>query len=303
MPLKNQLHVDQLLSNISVQYKNSEYIADKVFPIVPVVHDSDKYRVFNRDFKLPETQRNPKSVAKEYSFEVSYSSYLLKDHALKEYVSDDDADNYDIADLRADTTEFLTDKILLRREKTVADLFVKANWSLNVSLAATNCWSLNGTTVSSPILFFDTGTTTVIRNSGMKPNFGIIPRLGYVSAKNHTEVLERVKYTTTEVGEKLLAALLGVDELLVPTASIDTAALGIAESMGDVWGDNAFLGYKPANASPLKPSSGYIFEKKIPRVRRWREEERKSEAVEVQMKFDPRVVASLSGYLILDLNQ
>ena len=32
MPLKNQLHVDQLLSNVSVKYSNAEYIADKVFP-------------------------------------------------------------------------------------------------------------------------------------------------------------------------------------------------------------------------------------------------------------------------------
>jgi hypothetical protein len=301
MPLKNQLHVDTLLSNISVKYANTEYIADKVFPQLPVMKDSDKYRIWVRNFRLPESLRNHKGVAREHDFDVTTSSYLLADHALKNYVSDDDADNYDISDLRADTTEELTDKIMLRMEKSVADLFTTTNWSLNVSLAAANAFSAN-TTVSNPIPIFDTAATTIIQNSGYQPNFGILPRNGFINCKNHVSVLDRVKYVSKDMTVDMLAALFNLPSLLVPIASIDNAALGVAESIGNVWGDNAFVGYKAPTPSPLKPSAGYIFVKNQPRVRRWRDEERKSEAIEVQMKFQPKVVASLTGYLIRDID-
>ena len=89
MPQKSQLHVNQLLSNVSVQYKNSEYIWDKVFPQVSVSKDSDLYRVYERNFKIPDTKRAPKGVAREFGFDVSTASYMLEQHALKEYVGVD----------------------------------------------------------------------------------------------------------------------------------------------------------------------------------------------------------------------
>lgn len=300
MPLKSQLHVDTLLSNISVKYQNTEYIAEQVFPLLPVKKDSDKYRIWVRNFRLPESIRNHKAVAREHDYAVTTSSFLLQDNALKSYVSDDDADNYDIADLRADTTEELTDKIMLRLEKSVADLFTTTNWSLNVSLAAAAAFSAN-TTVSNPIPIFDTAATTIIQNSGYKPNFGILPRSGFIACKNHVSVLDRIKYVSKEMTVEMLAALFDIPKLLVPIASIDTSHEGLAEVISDVWGDAAFVGYKAESPSPLKPSCGYTFVKNMPRVRRWRDEERKSEAIEVQIKFQPKVVASLTGYLIKDI--
>lgn len=296
MPLKNQLHIDKLLSNISVKYTNQEYIADKVFPTVPVVEDSNKFRIYVKNVKLPETKRAPKAVAREHNFEVTTSGYLLEEHALKSYVGDEEADNYDIADLRSDATEELTDVIMRRREKMVSDLFTSTSWSLGVSLASGAAFSDN-TTTSNPIPIFDTGTSVIIQNSGYQPNFGILPRAGFVSAKNHISVLDRVKYTSKEMTASMLAALFGLPELLIPLTMIDTAALGVAESLSALYA-HAFIGYKPPSASPFKPSCGYIFEKNLPRVRRWRDEERKAEAVEVQMKLQPKVVASLTGYLI-----
>lgn len=127
MPLKSKLHVNQLLSNVSVQYKNTEYIWDKVFPQVPVMKDTDLYRVYDRNFRIPETKRAAKGVAREFQFEVSTSSYALEQHALKEYVGVDEIDNYDQGSLEVDTTENLTDAIYRRIEDTVAKLFTTTN--------------------------------------------------------------------------------------------------------------------------------------------------------------------------------
>lgn len=302
MPLKSQLHVSELLSNVSVKYQNKDYIADQVFPIVSVKKDTDLYRVYVQNLRIPHTERSSKGVAYEYSFDVTTSSYLLVEHALKDYVSWDDADNYDMGSLKEDATESLTDALLRRRELSVAQLFTKTSWSLTVSLASGAEFSSN-TTTTNPIPYFDTAATTVIANGGLKPNFGILPRAGFVACKNHVSVLDRTKYTSKDMTAVMLASLFDVPELLVPTGSYNAAHLGAdtTTSHTSIWDDNAFIGYKPASPGLKQPSSGYIFRKDIPPVRTWVDEERKSDAVEVQYKEQPKVVASLSGYLICNL--
>lgn len=300
MPFVNQTHVDTLLSNLSIKYRNEEYIAMQVFPEVPVKKTSDLYRVYDRNFRLPDTLRANKGLAREWGFEVSTAGYNLERHSLKDYVSDTDADNYDLADLRAETTEELTDVILRRMEKSVADLFTTTQWSLGVSLAAGAQFSAN-TTTSNPIPVFDTGAATVIANSGKRPNFGILPVTGYIACKNHISVLDRTKYTTSDMSLVILARLFDLETLLMPQAVVDTSALGVASSISYLFGDIAFLGYKPSNPGPLRASSGYIFRKSIPMTKRWRVEERESDAIEVNMEYQAKVVASLSGYLINDI--
>lgn len=300
MPTKSQLHVNQLLSNVSVKYTPAMYIWNKVFPMVQVAKDSDLFRVYERNFKLPETSRAPKAVAKEASFDVSTSSYLLEQHAIKDYVGEDEAQNYDMGSLQVDATEHLTDIIYRRIEKSVADLFTTTSWSLNVSLAAAAAFNQN-TTVSDPVPIFDTAATTIIANAGITPNYGILPREGFIAAKNHVSVLDRIKYTSSNLTEQMMASLFGLPELLIPMASYDSAADGLAATMTNFYGDVAFVGYKPGTAGVKVPSAGYVFSSKQPRVRTWFDDERNATAVEVEVKYQAKVVASLAGYLIKDI--
>ena len=121
MPPINQIHVDKVLTEISVQYKNADYIADQIFPKIQVKKLSDKYFVFERDFRLPETARAIGAAAREADFDLSTAGYVLQKHSLKDTIADDEVDNYDLATLESDTTEYLTDKIKLRKEKIAAD--------------------------------------------------------------------------------------------------------------------------------------------------------------------------------------
>ena len=126
----------------------------------------------------------------------------------------------------------------------------------------------------------------------------ILPRNGFIAVKNHVSVLDRVKYTSSELSESMVAALFSVPELLVPTAVKDTAAEGVAASITNFFGNMAFLGWKPGSAGLKTPSCGYTFIKNTPRVRSWFDNERNATAIEVEVKFQPKVVASLTGYLI-----
>jgi len=294
------VHVDQLLSGVSIKYRNKNFIAMEVFPELQVKKDSDKYRIYDRNFRLPETARANKGLAKEHSLEVTTGSYALEEHALVDYVSDRDKANYDEADLRVDVTEELTDKILLRLEKSVADLFTSTQWSQNVSLSAAQQWS-NDTVTSNPIPQMDTAGTVVLENSGYEPNISIVPHRAMVAAKNHSSIIDRIKYTSIDITPAMLAGLFDTQKLLVPKAVIDTAAEGISSSISALWGDNVFRGYRPDSAGPLKPSCGYVFRSSKPLVKGWREERRASDAIEVGMLYQAKVVASLAGYLIKDV--
>ena len=45
MPTLHDVHIDGPLSNVSIAYKNENYIADQVFPALAVAKKSDKYFV------------------------------------------------------------------------------------------------------------------------------------------------------------------------------------------------------------------------------------------------------------------
>jgi hypothetical protein len=299
VPLRSQQHVDQLLSNVAVKYKNDRYIHDKVCKTVPVKKSSDLYRTYNRQWSIPETNRAVGGLAREHQFEIGTSSYSLEKHALKMYVPDSAVDNYDLTSLEADATEELVEKIMMRKEQMCAALFTTTAWSLGVSLAAADTWV---TSTATPIPLHDTATATVVQNSGVKPNFEIIPLESYNALKNHATVIDRIKYTSKELSPGILGALLGVSEILVPDMQVDSGLYGASAASGAIaslWkADFAFLGYKPDSAGMFKLASMYEFAKAKPLVRKWRDEEREATAIEVDIESTFKVVASLTGYYI-----
>lgn len=303
MPLENQLHVDSLLSNVSVKYRNQSYIAMELFPELAVKKSSDLYRVYERNFRVPQSLRSPKAVSKEWDFQVSTASYVLERHALKAYVSDNDADNYDLADLRAETTEELTDAILRRLEVSAASLMTKTSWSLTLSLSSTQCWNATISGGFDPIAHTDTGTAQVVLNSGNKPNRIAMGLSAKFALKNNPLVQDRVKYTSKEISDGILAALIGVEKFLVSSQVQDTADEGASTgaNIQALWDDNVLLAFAPPAPGPLKSSAGYVFRKSVPMVKRWRVEERESDAIEVNMEYQVKVVSSLSGFLLCNV--
>jgi len=297
MPDINTVRQDKLLSNLSVKYRNKSFIAAEVFPFVPVKKNSDIYRVYSRQFRLPSTSRAIGASSREHTFEISTSSYVLEKHGLKDYIPDDTKDNYDIGDLRADTTEELTDTILRRMEKSFLDLFTTTSWSQNQSLATAALWSAN-TTVSNPILPVDTATSTILLNSGEMPNMGLIGFNNLVITKNHISILDRVKHTSKEMTEAMLAALFGLEKIAVSKAGLDSAAKGETASVAFMMNNQFWVGNTKARPSLKTQTAGAIFRKNKPLVKRWRDEDRESEVVEVNMQYQVRVISSLSGFLI-----
>lgn len=310
MPLSNQIHVDKSLSEISVAYKNEAFIADKIAPMVPVKHDSDKFFVYSKDnLRLEETVRANGAPAREVDWNISTSSYVLVKHGLRHLITDDEMENADDAlNLKIDAAETLGEKLKLRRESDVISLVhTAANWANTTSLTSTYSWN-KATDLSNPIKFVDSAASAILKNTGKMPNICVMDEATFLAAKEHPNVTDRVKYTSSDsVTESILSKLFNVPEVLVSRSIVNGASEGLADSMGFQMTDCCFIGYVEKSPSLRRPSALYCFNQQsygFPMtVKQYRDEPREGVFVEANMKYQAKIVASDCGYLIVNTIQ
>lgn len=306
-----EVHVDQVLTQISVGYPNEGLVGEQLFPPVPVKKQSDKYYVFGREGWLPEDDvRAPGAIAREIlGASVSTKTYFCVEHALQIAVTDEERKNADspLAPDR-DGTEIVTSKIMLGRERAIQTLATTAgNYAAanTVTLSGTSQW--NDYTNSDPIGNLRTGKRAVHAKIFREPNTLVIPYPVMSILEDHPDFLERVKYSERAIfSPELLGAVLGFGKIVVPGVGINTAALGQAETLAYLWGNDVVMAYVPARPGMKIPAYGYEFVWEGQVVDRWRENPRKSDIIRVSRSYDHKMTAidasedQIAGYLILD---
>lgn len=296
------LRLDKTLSTLSQQYQNNQTIFQDILPVIPVVQDSGNYFVYNKDWRLPETVRADKSPANMVTYSVSIGSYRVGRHALKDAISEDEKDNTDSPlELRRDTTEFLVDKIQQRQEASTAQiLFTTTTFSSNQALTTATSWRKN-TTTANPVANINSGTAVIVANAGVMPNKLIIGHSEFLDLKENTSLHERVKYVQRSImTADLLAAVFDIDTVHVGKMQRDTSDEGLTSTFTAIWATHALLAFFGGTGRRSK-SAGVML--RVMRhgnpwkVRRWRDEDRDAELIEVGTKFIPKAVATSSGFL------
>lgn len=305
------VHVDQVLTQISIGYPNIGLVGEKLFPAVPVKKQSDKYYVFGREGWLPEDDvRAPGAVAREIlGASVSTKTYFAVEHALQIAVTDEERKNADSPlSPDRDGTELVTSKIMLGRERAIQTLATTA-----ANYASTNTTTLSGTsqwndyTNSDPIGNLRTAKRAIHAKIFREPNKIVIPYPVMSVLEDHPDFLERIKYSERAIfSPELLASLLGFQEVIVPGVGINTAPLGQAESLAYLWGNDVVIAYVPDRPGLKIPAYGYEFVWEGQVVDRWRENPRKSDIIRCSRAYDHKMTAvdasddQIAGYLILD---
>jgi len=289
-----------------VAFANQSFIANLLSPNVPVKHETDDFFVYSKDsLIIPDTHRADGAEAKEASFNLSTSSYTVQEHALRDLVTDRKRNNADPAiDMEKDTTEYLTEKIMMKKEYDLLTLIsTKSNWSAEYSMTSTFAWNAN-TTLSNPIDFALSAGSTIAKNSGMLPNVCAMDYATFLACKRHVSILDRIKYTSAEsVTEGLIARLFEVGKVLVSRAIYNTNEEGMADSMSFMMTDCAWFGYVEPTPGLKKPSALYTFvvtnENNSPMsVTKWREDKRKGDMVEVSHMYQHKAVATECAFYI-----
>ena len=300
---QGSIHVSKPLTNVSVLYKNEEYIANEALPDVMVEKESDLYYVYNNDFRVEQTARANGSPANHATYDVSTSSYVLSEHALKDKITMRDKANVDAPmKLEIDTTEYLTDKIMLRQEALAHQLlFTTTSFGFNATLDTASSW-VDNTTTSAPIQNVLSATSLILSRTGGRANVMITNQAVLDGLKENVNVYGRIQYVERAIMTKeLLASVFDLDKILVGTAAFNQGKEGATVSMTTVWGSDALVAKIDPSPGIKTKTMGATLRQSISgkpySVRKWFDDEINADWIEVSSIYSPRVIASQSAYL------
>jgi hypothetical protein len=307
-PTVKDVHVDAAMSKLSLAYRNRGYVAERVFPQVPVQKQSDRYYIFSKGawFRDEAGVRAPSSRAPRGGYAVSTDTYFANEWAFAKEVPDELRENAD-APLNPDqeAVEFATEKVLLRKERLVAGIVFNSAWS--TSEDAEGLWAAGtGNTFISDV---ERAIDSVRKTTGRRPNVMVMDAGTLKEVKQEATVLDRIKYTERGiVTPDLIAAMFDLEEVLVGEAiysSAEEKADASDFTSANIWEKNAgkgsaFLLWRPAQPGIMVPSAGYSFTWKPREVRRWREEAEHQDVIECAESFDPKLTGADLGFLFSD---
>jgi hypothetical protein len=270
-PTYGNIHVDGPLTNISVAYiqQSSAFVADKVFPIVPVKKQSDRYFVYLKEdwFRDEAVERVMGAESAGGGYEIDNTpTYFCKIYAYhKDVTAADRANSDEPLQPDEDAAQFVTQKFLLKREVDWATRFFATGiWNTEYTGAAATAgtnlkyWSTSGST---PITDVATAQLAIQSVTGYKPNVMVLGPHVYKDLRNHADILERIKYTQGPAipTPTLLAQLFDVDKVVVAGAVKNSAAKGATEDTDFILGKHALLAYAAPQPGIKQPTAGYIF--------------------------------------------
>lgn len=298
-----RVHIDAALSNLSIQYKNAAFIAELVAKVLQVAKESDKYFVYGREaFKRRDTTRKPGGESNEAHLKLTQSTYSCSRHDQKDIVTDAVRQNADAPlNPEADTTEFLTDIILLDLEYAVAQAFTTAaNYanSNSTTLSGTSQWSDYAN--STPLTDVKTAKASVRKLIGREANSIIFGGDVAETLSLHPDIKELRKYTDPNLltDSGLPPKILGL-KVFEGKATENTVYEGLTESMSYIWGKHAIVAYIPDRVG-VKTLAPFITirQQGFRKTKKWREEKREGDMVEVCDNFVIKEIADECAYLI-----
>lgn len=306
-PTQSAVHVNRPLTMLSVAYAQAQsaFIADKVFPVVPVDKQSDLYYVYTKNdwFRDEAKPRGAGTESAGGGYNLSTASYKCDVFAFHKDIPDQVRANEDMPlNSDRDATEFVTNRLLLRREiQWATDFFTTSVWGTD--LTPSNLWS--DYAASDPIGDIRTGVRTVKVNTGFEPNTLVLGYDVFVKLQDHPDIVDRYKYTNSEViTEQMLARLFKVERVLVAGGVKATNVENETAAYSFIHGKHALLCYTNARPGILQPSAGYIFSWRgvsagsgyTIGTSKFRMEHLKSDRVEGEIAFDNKVIGSDLGY-------
>ena len=279
-PLYSDVHVSAALTNVSVAYFQDEknFIADKVFPMVPVVHQTNQYFIWSlADFNRDEAQaRSDGTESAGSGMNLTTASYNAKVYALHKDIGPQIRANADPAiDIDVTTTRMLMQKLLIKRDRLFVSNFMTTGvWTGGVGggdavgtaggtpgTATPPLWSddANG----DPFTDIQGGMTNMLQNTGFMPNKLVMGYKVYAALRKHPLIIDRIKYTSQpdarDVTPKLIAQMFDLDECIISKGVYNSAAEGVAASMNFVAPASALLCYAAPAPSLNAPSAGYTW--------------------------------------------
>ncbi len=236
--------VDAVRTAAVIAYRNAEYIADEVLPIVRAPAREFKFLNYPvaETFAIPDTKVGRRSQPNEITLTGTDATGSVLDYGLDDPIPQDDIDqalaqSYDI---QGRSAEQLMDYLLLDREKRCADLvFAAATYAsgYKVQLAGNDQWNEYAQTASDPIEDVELAIETPL----IRPNTLVFGQSPWSYFSRHPKVVKAINGTDGDSGKvrrQQIADLFEVERVLVGRGRFNTAKKGQTASLSRVWGNH-----------------------------------------------------------------
>lgn len=324
MPLltPNSVHLDAPLTNLTLAYTQSQdnFIADKIFPIVGVDKQSDKYYKYDRAHmnRTGDVKKlAPRTEVERIGMTVSDDNYFTEVYGLGMDFDEQTLANEDAAlDIRTAGAQTLAMRLMIHREKQFADTFFTTGvWGTDRTLSGSAQWD---NASSTPIQDVTTASRTIqLASGGFRPNTLVVGRETHDALVNNAQILSRLNggatvSNTALVTKAKLAEIFEVERYFVMEAVQNDTLEGAAESNTFIGGDSAMLCYTPSNAGLLTPAAGLTFAwNSLPGVNNLGitvesfsddalKRQQIAEMIQVKMSYQMKMVGSELGYFFND---
>jgi hypothetical protein len=304
------LHIDGILSGMTIGYRPKGAIADLIFPVMTVQKQSDGYWIWSRSeaFRRNDAERAPKTLANRIGTLASTDTYFAKNFALGIETSWEDLSNADAAlEIRDSNSNAIIDNLVLNHEVRVATKICNtSNVGSSNSLGADYSDVAN----TNPIDDLDNGIESIRGVTGYTPNKAIFGPKSWLRFRKHPDVIDFVRGKGDNIGGGgvTLAQVKDawmLDEVLVGNAIINSAAEGAAAAYSDVWSNHIALLYVAPSPGKMVATYGMTFAWQpagFPArraVRRYDDTPRMIEVQEVHEFQDEKIIGTELGYLIV----
>lgn len=317
-PTQSDLHVNVPLTVMSIAFMQSsdEFVADKVFPVIPVEKQSDVFYTYDRaDFNRNQMKvRAPGAESAGGAYRVSNTPYFCLPYGLHKDIPEQVRANADaMFNLDNDAMEFLSTQALINREVTWASgYFGTGIWTTDITgvAAAPGAgqvlqWNDGAST---PIEDIRAGKVVVKQSTGFRPNTLVLGEEVWNALVDHPDIVDRIKGAASPsspavVLRQAVAALLELERILVMGAIQNTAAEGLTAVHAFIGGKKALLCYAAPNPGLMTPSAGYTFAWRgylggtsPVRIKRFPMDALESDRIEIAAAYTQQKTAADLGY-------
>lgn len=262
---QNTAQVDKLLTNLSNKIVPLNYISEQILPLVNVVQSSGLIGSYGNSHLRIESDvtggknKYPQVQTRVYETQV----YNITKHGLSDIVTEEDIANVESPfDAMSDTTDELTTKLWLGKEKGLADAITSTSvLTNNVTLSGTD--QLSDYVNSDPLDAFSDARNAIYNKVGGAPDTAIMSWETWQKLRYHPKIVRALGFADNRPGglqESELASVLEVKRLLIGAAVYNSAKEGQADSIAPVWGKDIVFAVCPQSSAKRQVSLGYRFQ-------------------------------------------
>lgn len=236
------------LTQVSLAVQNRQFVADRALPAMPVFSEVFKYTKFNEDerFTPVSDALGRKSAPNQVEFSSSLVEASVNAYGLSDAVPLQDVEAAKQEGLGYDplgeATEGVTELILLRKEMRAATLYnTLANYlsTQRTTLSGEGQWSH---AAAKPLQVLRAAKANML----IQPNTLVINDVVELALTGNPSLVEATSRSGTDQGIAPLeeiARLLGISQVIVGAAVVNTAKKGQTAVKQRVWGNHATLCY------------------------------------------------------------